>query len=344
VGPIIMISVIYHPDYLKHDTGRHPESPKRLIAIMNLLDRKGFFENHSLVTPEPAHISIIGTVHNAGHIKNVEEHCRTGTPLDLDTVVSTESFNAALLAAGGAVRSVDEIIEGGMSFALVRPPGHHAKSDRAMGFCLFNNIAMAARYAQSLGMERVLVVDWDVHHGNGTQGMFYSDPSVMYFSIHQYPWYPGTGWLDEVGEGNGTGYNINVPLLAGANDIDYLYILEKILMPVALRFRPDIILVSAGQDSHAYDPLGDMELTSEGFGNMAAVVREIADITCKRAVFVLEGGYNLHALAESVFEILMAFEGKRSISFPERSEVSKVVLETLREIMKVQKQWWDFCP
>jgi acetoin utilization deacetylase AcuC-like enzyme len=337
-----MISVIYHPDYLKHDTGSHPESPKRLTAIMNLLNRKGFFEDHSLVIPEPADISMIETVHEPEYIKKVEEHCRAGIPMDLDTIVSRGSFNAALLAAGGAVRSVDEVMEGGMAFALVRPPGHHAEPGRARGFCLFNNIAIAVRYAQFLGMERALVVDWDVHHGNGTQRMFYSDPSVLYFSIHRYPWFPGSGWMDEAGEGEGMGYTINVPLLAGANDVDYAYILKKVLQPVALRFQPDIILVSAGQDAHGSDPLGGMELTSEGFGNMAAVVREIADSTCKRTAFVLEGGYNLHALADSVFEILRAFEDKRDISFPERSEVSKVVLERVEEVIEVQKHWWDF--
>ncbi|MBN2488455.1 MAG: histone deacetylase [Methanosarcinaceae archaeon] len=339
-----MISVIYHPDYLKHDTCTHPENPKRLVAIMGMLKKKKFFEKHSLVTPEPADIPRIGSVHEPEHIKKVEEHCRAGIPLDFDTVVSKESFNAALLAAGGAIRSVDEVLEGGMSFALVRPPGHHAKPNRAMGFCMFNNVAIAARYAQSLGIARVLVVDWDVHHGNGTQDMFYSDPSVLYFSIHQYPWFPGTGRLDEVGEGEGTGYNINVPLTAGANDIDYLYVFKKVLVPIALQFRPDIILVSAGQDAHADDPLGGMELTSAGFGNMAAVVREIADITCKRTAFVLEGGYNLYALADSVFEILRAFEDKRDISFPERNEVSKAVLERVNEVMEVQKHWWDFSP
>jgi acetoin utilization deacetylase AcuC-like enzyme len=337
-----MISVIYHPDYLKHDTGSHPESPGRLIAIMDMLNKNGFFEDHLLVTPEPADIPMIQTVHNSDYINKVEEHCHAEIPLDSDTFVSKESFNAALLAAGGAVRSVDEVIEGGMSFALVRPPGHHAEPNHAKGFCLFNNLAIAAKHAQSLGMERILVVDWDVHHGNGTQGMFYSDPSVLYFSIHQYPWFPGTGWMDEVGEGEGMGYSVNVPLLPGANDIDYLYILKKVLMPVALQFKPDIILVSAGQDAHAYDPLGDMELTSAGFGNMAAVVREIADVTCKRTAFLLEGGYNLHALANSVFEILRAFEDKRSIPFPDRNEVSKVVLERLKKVMDVQKKWWDF--
>lgn len=339
-----MISVIYHPDYLIHDTGSHPESPARLIAIMDMLNKKWFFEDHSLIVPLPANIPMIEIVHDPDYIKKVEKHCRAGIPLDLDTVVSKGSFNAALLAAGGAVRSVDEVMEGGMSFALVRPPGHHAEPNRAMGFCLFNNIAIAVRYAQSLGMQRVLVVDWDVHHGNGTQCMFYSDPSVLYFSIHQYPWFPGTGWIDEVGEGEGTGYNINVPLTAGANDIDYLYVFKKVLVPIALQFRPDIILVSAGQDAHAHDPLGGMELTSAGFGNMAAVVREIADLTCKRTALVLEGGYDLHALADSVFEILRAFEDKRGISFPERSEVSKVVLERLEEVMEVQKHWWDFSP
>ncbi|MGP8329107.1 MAG: histone deacetylase family protein [Methanosarcinaceae archaeon] len=337
-----MTSIIYHPDYLKHDTGFHPENAARLTAIINLLDRHGYFDKHPVITPEPAAISLIGNIHNRNQIEKVEAHCLTGIPLDPDTIVSKYSFRAALLAAGGAVDAVKETIGGGTAFALVRPPGHHAEPGRAMGFCLFNNIAIAARYAQLHGMPRVLIVDWDVHHGNGTQHAFYSDPSVLYFSTHQHPLYPGTGWLDEIGEGDGAGYNINVPLPAGANDADYLYVFNKLLVPVAFQFKPDMILVSAGQDGHINDPLGGMELTSAGFGKLALIVKGLADSTCGRTVLVLEGGYDLEALAGSVFEIVMGFDDGQEVLFPEESNIQKAIKKRVEEVMAVQANWWEF--
>ena len=335
-----MTSIIYHPDYLKHDTGSHPENAARLTSIMDLLDARGCFDNNPVITPQPAAIQLIETIHDPDHIKKVEAHCRAEIPLDPDTIVSKDSFNAALLAAGGAVQAVDETKDGGSAFALVRPPGHHAEPDRAMGFCLFNNIAIAARYAQSQGMPRVLIVDWDAHHGNGTQNAFYSDPSILYFSIHQYPHFPGTGWFDEVGEGGGKGCNINVPLPGGANDADYMYVFNKLLVPVALQFKPDIILVSAGQDAHINDPLGGMKVTSAGFGHLASIVKRLAESTCGRTVLVLEGGYG-QALAESVIEIITTDE-EVDVPIPENSEVSGVVKERVEEVMAVQGNWWDF--
>ncbi|MDF1533055.1 MAG: histone deacetylase [Methanosarcinaceae archaeon] len=334
--------IIFHPDYLKHDTGTHPENAARLIAIMNLLDARGVFDNNPIITPQPAAISLIETIHNPAHIKKVEAHCRAGIPLDPDTIVCKDSFNVALLAAGGAVQAVNEVKDGGSAFALVRPPGHHANPDRAMGFCLFNNIAIAARYAQSQGVPRVLIVDWDAHHGNGTQNAFYSDSSVLYFSTHHYPHYPGTGWLDEVGEGGGAGYNINVPLPGGANDADHIYVFNKLLVPVALQFKPDIILVSAGQDGHVNDPLSGMELTSTGFGYLASIVKMIAESTCGRMALVLEGGYNLEALAESVFEIITAFDKEMDVPILDDSEVLELVKERVEEVMAVQGNWWNF--
>ncbi|HJH30300.1 MAG TPA: histone deacetylase [Methanosarcinaceae archaeon] len=337
-----MTSIIYHPDYLKHDTGSHPETAARLTAIMNLLDARGVFDDNPIITPKPAAISLIETIHDPDHIKKVEAHCHAKIPLDPDTIVCKNSFNAALLAAGGAVQAVNETKDGGTAFALVRPPGHHAEPNRAMGFCLFNNIAIAARYAQSHGMPRVLIVDWDVHHGNGTQSAFYSDPSVLYFSIHNYPHFPGTGWFDEVGEGDGVGYNINVPLPAGANDADYVYVFNKLLVPVALRFKPDIILISAGQDAHVNDPLGGMKLSSAGFGKLASILKRLADSTCGRTALVLEGGYNLEALAESVFEIITAFGEEKDMPVPEDGEVSEAVKERVDEVIAVQGNWWNF--
>ena len=337
-----MTSIIYHPDYLKHDTGPHPETAARLTAIMDLLDARGVFDNNPIITPESVAISLIETIHGPDLIKKVEAHCYAKIPLDPDTIVCKDSFNVALLAVGGAVQAVSETKDGGTAFALVRPPGHHAEPNRAMGFCLFNNIAIAARYAQSQGMPRVLIVDWDAHHGNGTQNAFYSDPSVLYFSTHHYPHFPGTGWLDEVGEGDGVGYNINVPLSGGANDVDYVYVFNKLLVPIALQFKPDIILVSAGQDAHVNDPLGGMKLTSAGFGKLASIVKGLADSTCGRTALVLEGGYNLKALAESVFEIIIAFDGEINLPISDDSEVSEAVKERVEEVIAVQGNWWDF--
>ncbi|MGP8321210.1 MAG: histone deacetylase family protein [Methanosarcinaceae archaeon] len=336
-----MKSIIYHPDCLKHNTGIHPENPARLTAIMNLLNKRGYFSKHSIITPGPAAIPLIRSIHDRDHVEKVEAHCRAGMPLDPDTIVCSDSFKAALLAAGGAVDAVKESKNTGTAFALVRPPGHHAEPGHAMGFCLFNNVAIAARYAQSHGMPRVLIIDWDVHHGNGTQHAFYSDPSVLYFSTHQYPLFPGTGWLDEIGDKDGAGYNINVPLPAGANDADYIYVFNKLLVPVALQFKPDIILVSAGQDGHIDDPLGGMELTSAGFGKLASIVKGLADSTCRRTALVLEGGYDQEALAGSVFEIIKGFDGKQEVLPKDESEISKTIEKRVGEIMAVQENYWD---
>lgn len=336
-----MGSIIYHPAYLEHDTGVHPESAQRLTSILELLDERGVFGKHTLMEPSVASMSQIEAVHDPEYIRAVEEHCRKEIPLDPDTVVSKASFNAAMLAAGGAIRAVDEVMGGGMAFALVRPPGHHAGPAKGMGFCLFNNIAIAARYAQSRGMERVLIIDWDVHHGNGTQDTFYSDSSVLYLSVHQYPWYPGTGWINENGKGEGKGYTVNVPLPAGSDDTDYVYVFKKVFEPIALQFEPDIILVSAGLDTHQNDPLAFMELTSNGFGKIASIVRGIADSTCGRVAIMLEGGYHLSSLAESVYEVIIAFEEKKDIPLPDEFWVSKAVLKRVEEVINFQRQWWE---
>ncbi|HUV82830.1 MAG TPA: histone deacetylase [archaeon] len=302
------VGFVYHADFLKHDIGSHPENAGRLVAIMNGLEKTGLIDSLIRIEPILANIEQIRYIHSSDYIQMVKDFSSIGMPLDPDTPTLEHSFKTALLAAGGVIAAVDAVIGGLDSvFALVRPPGHHAEPDRGMGFCLFNNVAIAARYAQAQGLEKVLIVDWDVHHGNGTQKAFYEDDSVLYFSIHQSPHFPGTGKINEIGSGKGEGFTINVPLPQGAEDADYLYVFEKVLLPISRKFRPDIILVSAGQDGHRDDPLAGMNLTSEGYALMTGVVQSLAEeLSGGRLILALEGGYNHKALADSVISIFLA--------------------------------------
>ncbi len=332
---------VYHDDYLKHDTGLHPESGGRLNAIMDGLKKSPYFSRLILIEPVPAKTDQINYIHTYDLIQTVRDFSSREMHLDPDTPTCSRSYEIALLAAGGVISAVDAVMDGMDSvFALVRPPGHHAEPDRSMGFCLFNNIAIAARHAQKKGLEKVLIVDWDVHHGNGTQEAFYKDSSVLYFSIHQFPHYPGTGSVDETGAGDGSGYNINVPLQSGAGDPDYLYIFNEILEPAARKFKPDIIFVSAGLDGHNDDPLAGMNLTSEGFGQMTGVVRLLADELCGgRLVLALEGGYDHRALSSSVnsiFETLINGVDLKS-GIP-----SNTTIEVVRQIKELHRSYRVF--
>ena len=299
------VGLVHDPIYLKHDTGAHVENQRRLVAITEVLEEAGLPGRLVSLAPRAATVEEIALAHSRDHIARVEGFSgRGGGWLDGDTVASPESFNVALHAVGGMLRAVDAIVAGEVeqAFALVRPPGHHATAGQAMGFCLFNNVAVAARYAMANhGVERVLIADFDVHHGNGTEEIFYSDPAVLYFSTHQYPHYPGTGSVADDGAGAGKGSTVNVPLPSFCDDDEYRRAYSEILAPVARRFRPELVLVSAGYDAHWADQLSGMHMTVDGFASIARMLKDLADDLCGgRVLFALEGGYHLQALAHSV--------------------------------------------
>ena len=312
---------VYDPIYLEHDTGGHPENSRRLEVIISHLEQAGLKQRLVPIKPRPAAPEELEMVHSKAHVARVREMAQKGGGwLDPDTVVSPASYDAALYAAGGAIEAVAAVMDGeaNSAFALVRPPGHHATAGRAMGFCLFNNIAVAARYAlEKLGLERLAIIDFDVHHGNGTQETFYDDPRVLYISTHQYPHYPGTGWVEETGRGAGAGTTVNIPLPAGCGDAEYQRVFEQIIVPAARRFQPQFILSSAGYDGHWDDPLAMMQLTVTGYARIAEILKGLADELCQsRLVFCLEGGYNLEVLAASVkatFDVLL---GEKDIEDP----------------------------
>lgn len=299
--------------YLMHETGAHVESPARLRSLYDMLDREGLRERMARIEPRSATVEELALNHSLSYIGMLEK--MGAGSLDADTVLSESSYDTALLAVGGCLNMVDAVMEGkiGAGLALVRPPGHHAETVRGMGFCLFNNIAIAARHLMKRHrIKRIAIVDWDLHHGNGTQHSFYAEREVLYMSIHQSPCYPGTGSLGETGEGDGEGFTLNLPIPQGVGDSGYIRAFEELFLPAISAYRPDIILVSAGFDSHRFDPLGGMELTAAGFGEMTALLMDGADKLCGgKIAFFLEGGYSLDGLAESVREVAIRMLGEK---------------------------------
>jgi len=301
------LGLVLDPVFEKHDTGRgHPEQPARVRAIRESIARSGLGDEDALVELRSADETLLRLVHEANHIARVEQACRRGDgQIDsMDTTICEHSADVARLAAGSLVDLCRDVARGATrrGFAAVRPPGHHAERDLAMGFCLYNNVAIAARYLREReGVNRVLIVDWDVHHGNGTQHIFEADPDVFFFSVHQSPLYPGTGDRSETGTDAGQGTTLNCPLPPGAGDEDFLAALRDELVPAAQRFRPEFVLISAGFDAHGADPLGGLTVTTEAFAEATRIVCDIADRWAGgRVVSTLEGGYDLGALAASV--------------------------------------------
>jgi acetoin utilization deacetylase AcuC-like enzyme len=340
------LALIKDDRYLEHNPGEgHPESPNRLRVIHELIESE--FGDLPLIAPRLATVDELALVHEPSYIQTVAAtEGRAHSQLDPDTGLSARSYEIARLAAGGLLQGVDTLmtldpghLPPSSIVAFVRPPGHHAEPDRGMGFCLFNNIAIAAAYAKKkYGLKRVLIVDWDLHHGNGTQHAFYEDPSVLYFSSHQYPYYPGSGGFEETGSGTGEGFTVNAPFPTGFGDAEYLSVYNEILRPIALEYKPELVLVSAGFDPYVHDPLGGMKVTGEGFGGLALMVRDIAERSCKgKTLIALEGGYNPQGLREGVRSVLNAFLKPHKLTPPSPPPAAERIIEN---IIACQKKYW----
>ncbi|MBN1629446.1 MAG: histone deacetylase [Thermoleophilia bacterium] len=333
------IAVYYHPLFIEHETGDHPECKERLLVAKPVLEKSGL--DLEWKTPEPAPVEAVARVHDRAYIDTVKQIADGGGgQLDWDTLISPRSYDAALLAAGAGMMAVERsLADGQRAFMLVRPPGHHACRSRGMGFCLFNNIAIAAKYAlEELGLERILIVDWDVHHGNGTQAAFHDDPRVLFVSTHLAGHYPGTGLARDLGSGEGAGYTINVPLQYGCGDGAVRLTFETLVEPLARVFRPQLILVSAGYDPQEGDPLGGLRFSEQAFQWMAAYLVHLGEeIEAAGPLVFLEGGYVPDMVAASIVATLKGLQGEAPPFDPVATADEQAdVRETLEEV----KPYW----
>ena len=329
--------VLTDPLFLKHDPGpHHPESPERLSSILGVLQRAPI-EGLAHEAPRPATPEELAYAHTPALLAQLAALEGRAAQIDPDTVTSKDSYAAAVRSAGAAMQAVERVMKGEAknAFALVRPPGHHAEPSRAMGFCLFNNAAIAAEWARRHGAQKVLVMDWDVHHGNGTQACFYERRDVLYQSVHQFPYYPGTGAPTEIGRGEGQGFTVNCGLPGGQSDGDYGAVFEELFLPIAREYAPELVIVSAGFDPHEDDPLADMRVTERGFAAMCASLKRLSEeVAGGKLVLVLEGGYSLEGLSQSVHACLEVLTG-RGDDFPGGAgRATQAAIQATREALK----------
>ncbi len=341
--PHVSLILIHSDRFAEHLTPPgHPERPERADVLDAVASR--WRDRAEVVAPRAATREQLLRVHDVDYVRRIAETAGRSAKLDADTYTSPESYEVALLAAGAAIDAVERVMGGShrAAAALVRPPGHHAERDRAMGFCLFNNVAVAAAHARASGAAKVAIVDYDVHHGNGTQHIFEHDPTVLYISTHQFPYYPGTGAADEIGVGRGEGFTVNLPLEAGSVDDDYQAVFNAVVVPVLDQFEPDLLIVSAGFDAHERDPLGGMRLTTPSFGAMTMALRQVAEECCRgRIVAVTEGGYDLHALSASLDVVLDAMSGPAAApAWPASVIASRRGMDAIDAVTPILSRFW----
>lgn len=341
---VFMTALIYSDEYKNHNTGSHPENQERLNAIVNSLKIEGIWDKIDIISPEPATKDDLLRVHSPSHVKYIKKFCDSGGGyLDYDTFAAPESYEIAKLAAGGAIKAADYVLNNDKSaYSIARPPGHHATREKSMGFCIFNNLAIALEYLRNMHkIKKFLIFDFDVHFGNGTSEIFHNDPNVFYISIHQNPrtLYPGTGFIEETGAGNGEGYNLNIPMAPGSTTDDYIYMLENILEPIASKFNADFYFLDVGFDGHIEDPLSSIALTDEYY---EYIINKMTNIAGCMAL-ILEGGYNLNVLSRCNVKIINSLNNiKNEDYYKNELNVSENTKDTLNKIKDVFSPFYEF--